>query len=69
LGVKGAREILKILEKRFELGINMNEIDKEIDQLESDLLKRTKDISDVSKQTAIKKLKGKLGGEGIDYIG
>jgi hypothetical protein len=47
----------------------MNEIDKEIDQLESDLLKRTKDISDVSKQTAIKKLKGKLGGEGIDYIG
>tara|TARA_Y100000310_G_C20668795_1_gene809115 strand:+ start:1857 stop:2651 length:795 start_codon:yes stop_codon:yes gene_type:complete len=68
LGVKGAREILKILERRFKLGIDLNEIDKEIDQLESDLLKRTKEINDVTKQTAIKKLKGKFKGD-VDYIG
>jgi len=68
LGVKGAREILNILNKRFSLGIDLNEINKEIDQLETELLKRTKEINDVSKQTAIKKLKGKIKSD-VDYIG
>jgi len=68
LGVKGAREILSILTKKFGLEIDLNEINKEIDQLETELLKRTKEINDVSKQTAIKKLKGKIKSD-VDYIG
>ncbi|MBN4049224.1 PAC2 family protein [archaeon AH-315-M20] len=68
LGIKGAREILKVLNKKLKLNININRLDKEIKEIEADMIKRTEQLSDVSRQTALKKLKGKLGGE-IDYIG
>jgi len=68
LGIKGAREILKVLDKNLELNINMKRLDKEIKDIEADILKRTEQFSEVSRQTALKKLKGKFGGE-IDYIG
>ena len=69
LGVKGAREILKILDKKLGLKIKLKDLDKEIKELEKELMKRTEDLSEVSKQTAIKKLKGKLGEEETSYIG
>ena len=69
LGVKGAREILKILNKKLKLDIKLKELDKEIKELETELMKRTENLSEVSKQTAIKKLKGKIGGEETSYIG
>ena len=68
LGIKGAREILKVLNESLKLGINMKRLDKEIKEIETDMLKRTGQLSDVAKQTALKKLKGKFGGE-VDYIG
>jgi|TARA_Y100000310_G_scaffold329359_1_gene399040 uncharacterized protein (TIGR00162 family) len=68
LGIKGAREILKILNKKVNLKIDMNRLDKEIKEIETDMMKRTEQFSEVSKQTALKKLKGKLGEE-VDYIG
>ena len=68
LGIKGAREILKVLNKKLNLNIDMNRLDKEIKDIETDMLKRTEQFSEVSKQTALKKLKRKLSGE-MDYIG
>jgi uncharacterized protein len=68
LGIKGAIEILKVLDKNLKLGISMNRLNKEIKELESDLLSKTEQISEIARQTALKKLKGRLSGE-CDYIG
>jgi hypothetical protein len=46
----------------------MKRLNKEIKEVESDILQRTEQMSEVSKQTALKKLQGKLG-DGVDYIG
>ena len=69
LGVKGAREILKILNSKLKLNIKLKDLDKEIKELEQEIMKRTEDLSEVSKQAAIKKLKGKIGEEETSYIG
>lgn len=66
LGVKGAQEILKILNKRLKLKINFNELEKEIKSIESEMLKKTKEFEAVSKRSALRKLKGKMD---MDYIG
>ena len=68
LGIKGAREILKLLNKKLELNVNINKLDKEIKEVESEIMKRTEQLSEVSRTTALKKLKSKLGQE-ADYIG
>jgi hypothetical protein len=68
LGIKGAREILKILNKKLGIGINLKDMDKEIRELEEEMMKRTEELTDVKMQTAIKKLKGKFGEE-PSYIG
>ncbi|MBL7056482.1 PAC2 family protein [Candidatus Woesearchaeota archaeon] len=68
LGIKGAREILKVLDNSLGLKINMKRLDKEIKEIEQDMMKKTDQLSEVSKQTALKKLKSKLGSE-VDYIG
>ncbi|MFH1440339.1 MAG: PAC2 family protein [Candidatus Woesearchaeota archaeon] len=64
LGVKGAREVLKIIEKKLELKINIKELDKEIKNLEKEILKTTQELSQISKETAISKLK-----RDVSYIG
>jgi len=68
LGIKGSIEILKVLDKKLKLGISMKRLNKEIKEIESDLLGRTEQLSEVARQTALKKLKSKFG-EGVDYIG
>ena len=68
LGVKGAREILKIMNKRFGLKIDLKGLDKEIRELEMEIIKKTEELSGVSKQTAIKKIKSRFGEE-TSYIG
>ncbi|MFH1642115.1 MAG: PAC2 family protein [Nanoarchaeota archaeon] len=68
LGVKGAREILKILNDKLGLNLEIDKLEKEIDEVESELIKKTKDLEDVSRKTALNKLKGKFGGE-VSYIG
>ena len=45
LGVKGAKEIIKILEKKFSYGININKMSKEIIEVERELMKKTKEIA------------------------
>ena len=68
LGVKGAREILKVLNKKINLKIDIKNMNKEIKDIESEMMKRTEELSEVSKQTALKKVKGKIDKE-ISYIG
>jgi hypothetical protein len=43
-------------------------MDKEIKDIENEMIKRTEELSEVSKQTALKKVKGKLSKE-TSYIG
>ena len=68
LGIKGSIEILKVLDKELKLGISMKRLNNEIKEIESGLLERTEQISEVARQTALKKLKSKFG-DGVDYIG
>ena len=48
--------------------MNINKLDKEIEEVESEIMKRTEQLSEVSRATALKKLRSKLGQE-ADYIG
>ena len=54
LGVKGAREQLKVLNKKLNLKLNLDKLDKEIKDVEEELIRKTTDISAVSKQLALK---------------
>ena len=65
LGVKGAREILKILNNELKLGINVNKLEKEIEYIEKQAVKRTEELSNIPKQGPLKRLKK---GE-VSYIG
>ena len=66
LGIKGAREIIEVLNKRLELRMDIKKFEKEIDEAESEMMKITKGLTDVSKQTALKKIKDKFD---LSYIG
>ena len=68
LGINSAREILKVLNRKLNLGIALDKIDKEIKEMEKEIINRTEEIGEVTKQSALKKLKGKLGHE-TSYIG
>ncbi len=68
LGVNGAKQILKILNKRLKLKINFKELEKEIKSIETEMLKKTKEFEAVSQRSVLKKLKDKLGEES-SYIG
>ena len=43
LGIKGAKELLKVIEKKFKYGINIKRMSKEIVQVEKELMKKTKE--------------------------
>ncbi len=68
LGIKGAKEILKVLNKSLDLKIDVNKLDREIKDIESEIIKKTEQLSDVSKQIALKKFQKRFGKE-VDYIG
>jgi len=68
LGIKGSREILKVLNTKLSLKINLKELDKEIKSLETEMLQKTKELSQITKETALKKIEGKFGKE-MTYIG
>ncbi|HZX44584.1 MAG TPA: PAC2 family protein [Candidatus Nanoarchaeia archaeon] len=62
LGVKGAREVLKILNDKLNLGVDVDKLEKEIAYIEKQILKRTKELSDVSKGVV-------KGTQEVNYIG
>ena len=68
LGVKGAREIVKVLSKKLGLKVRMGKLDNEIEEMELEMMKKTDDLTKVSKQTALKKIKGKFVKD-VNYIG
>ena len=61
------REILKILGKNLGISIDIKKLDKEITEIESEIIKKTKEFTNVSKTAALKKLKSKF--KDVDYIG
>lgn len=68
LGIKGAREILNVLNNKLNLKLNTKKFDREIKDVEAEILKKTDQLSEVTRKTALNKLKSKLGQE-VDYIG
>ncbi len=68
LGIKGAKEILRVLNKKLALNVDVNKLDKEIKDIESEIIKKTEQLSEVTKQIALKKLQKRLGKD-VDYIG
>lgn len=68
LGIKGAKEILKVLNDKLSLKIDVNKLDREIKDIESEIMKKTEQMSEVTKQIALKRMQKQLG-KGLDYIG
>ncbi len=59
VAVRGARELLRVLNGRFNLGLNLKELEKEITKLEAELSDRTADVLQVGMQRR----------DDINYIG
>ena len=48
LGIKGARELLKILDDQFKFNLNFNSLDKEIKEIEKEIKTKTQEITGVT---------------------
>jgi uncharacterized protein (TIGR00162 family) len=68
LGIKGARETVKTLNKKLDLKIKISDLDKEIADIEGEILTRTQELGKLSKKQALKKLQGRMQKE-TSYIG
>jgi uncharacterized protein (TIGR00162 family) len=68
LGVQGASEILKVLNKKLNLKLNVSNLDKEIVELESQLVKKTKELAAVQREAKYSRLPGPVGRD-TSYIG
>lgn len=64
LGIKGAREILKVLNKELNLNINLEELDDEITKIEEEIKTKTNKIRKIRKPKKIPKIS-----HDISYIG
>lgn len=49
VGIKGAKELVKILNQKFKLGISIKKLDLDIKELEQSVKKKSEDISKMSK--------------------
>jgi len=67
LGIKGAKEILRAIEKRFNYGINLEKMSKEIIEVEKELMKKTKEWATEITSSTQAGAKGK--DEETSYIG
>ncbi|MBI2108479.1 PAC2 family protein [Candidatus Woesearchaeota archaeon] len=68
LGIKGAKELLRVLNENLKLRININKLDQEIKDVESEIIRKTEQLNEVSRAAALSKLRKRIGGE-TDYIG
>ncbi len=64
LGIRGAREIVRVLTKKLSLKINLQSLDKEVAAIESEITKS----NDPRLSAALRKLQGKMGKD-TSYIG
>ena len=67
LGIAGAKEILQVLCQKFGIKVKLDSLEKEMTELEEEMLVNRKDISDVQNKT-MAKLRHKFGNE-TSYIG
>ena len=67
LGVKGTKEILKILNKRFNLKLNFKAIDKEIDVIDGELGQKALTPAEMQRTKALTKLRKSC--NDVNYIG
>lgn len=68
LDIKGAKELLNVLMKRFDLKIKISKLEKEVADIEKEAMKKTQDILKVKEKLAKGKLQGAFPKE-QSYIG
>jgi hypothetical protein len=68
LGIRGARETVRVLNKKFDLKINLNELDKEIDDIESEIHDKAAEFGKHTKKSHLKKIQSRMQKE-TSYIG
>jgi uncharacterized protein len=68
LGMRGARALIKVINSKIELGINLQELDQEIQDLELEVNERSKEISKAKNRDIMHKVRKRLGKK-INYIG
>ncbi len=64
LGMQGAKELIKLLNKKLELGIDVKKLDKEIKRMEEEMSRKTRELQELAKQA----MKGQIQQE-TSYIG
>jgi len=73
LGIKGARNILKILSKQLKINIDLSELDSEINEIEKEFASKAKNINKISSilKKKVTQLPSNSGDdeEGLSYIG
>ncbi len=53
LGVKGSQEVLKVLEKKLQLKMNLKALNEEIQQVEKEIMKRTDQLTQMMKKNKV----------------
>jgi len=69
IGIKGAKEIIEVLNKKYSMGLDIKELNNEVEMIEKEGLKKSDQLGQVSKRSALKKLTNQMSKEPIDYIG
>ncbi|MBS3159947.1 PAC2 family protein [Candidatus Woesearchaeota archaeon] len=64
VGIHGAREVLKILNDKFNFGLNIKMLDKEINSLEKEITKKIEKVIELNQEIEQKKMR-----EFMSYIG
>ncbi|MFH1399511.1 MAG: PAC2 family protein [Candidatus Woesearchaeota archaeon] len=67
IGVRGAKEILELLNKKLGLKLDLAKMEREIEDMEGKISKGSKKLKDIARQSALQKMK-KFGSE-TSYIG
>jgi len=57
VGVRGAKELLKVLNKKLNLNIKVDKLEKEIKYIEKQILKKKEELTSVSNKDALKRSK------------
>jgi len=65
LGIKGAKEILLVLNKQLDLKLNIKNLEKDIKEIEEGMLKKTEELQRISSKAS----RGKGGRKEVSYIG
>ena len=64
IGVHGARELLKVLNDKYDFGLRINVLDKEIKEIEKEITKKVEKIANATREMEYKKVS-----DSISYIG